>query len=60
MGLKFGSERAWASVSVRARRLNIRVEPAFADGVLYVRLAPKPNGPEEERGGASRGPCCGR
>jgi hypothetical protein len=49
MALKFGSERAWASVLVRARKLNIRVEPAFADGVLYVRLAPTTSNPEEER-----------
>lgn len=39
--LKFGSERAWASVNVRARKLGITVEPAFVNGALYVRLARK-------------------
>lgn len=46
--LEFADPRAWASVSVRARKMGIKVEAAVVDGKLLVRVAPRQERTPEE------------
>lgn len=47
--LKFGAVKAWGTVSLRARKLGIKIEQAIDGDVLYVRISQAPPDPNAER-----------